>query len=235
VSSHLTRKELKQDKFAVEVEHTVDFFSLHRKETTKYGAALVIIALIGAGIYYYRNSVSAGRQRALGEAIALTSAPVTTTPSTTGATTFQTEAAKNDAIVKAFTKVAADYSGDDEGYIAEYFLAGQSVSGGKFDDARKKYQDVADHADANYASLAKLALAQVDFAENRGADAEKLLRDLIDHPTDMVSKTQATITLAKGIGPTKPDEARKLLTPLATQSAEVAGVVTAALGELPQK
>jgi hypothetical protein len=235
VSSNLTRKELKQDKFAVEVEHTVDFFTAHRKELTQYGGAALVVLIIAAGVYYYRNSVVAARQHALGEAITLSSAPVSATPSPNGAPSFQTEAAKNDALTKAFNKVASDYKGDDEGYIAEYFLAAQASNSGKSDDARKKYQDVADHASANYASLAKLALAQIDFAENHSSEAESLLNDLIAHPTDMVSKTQATITLAKGIGATKPDEARKLLTPLATQSAEVAGVVTAALGELPQK
>lgn len=235
MSSNLTRKEMKQDKFAVEVGHTVDYFAVHRKQFTQYGGAALIVVIIAAGIYYYRNSVTAGRQRVLGEAIALTSAPISATPSPTGATTFTTEAAKSEAVTKAFTKVTRDYAGDDEGYIGEYFLAAQAASAQKFDDARKKYQDVADHASANYASLAKLALAQIDFAENRGAEAEKLLRELIDHPTDMVSKTQATITLAKGIGATKPEEARKLLTPMLTPPSDVTAVVTAALGELPQK
>jgi hypothetical protein len=235
VPSNITRKEMKQDKFAVEVGHTVDYFAVHRKQVTQYGAAALIVVVIAAGIYYYRNSVTSGRQRLLGEAIALTNAPISATPLPTGATSFTTQPAKDAAITKAFTKVTTDYAGDDEGYIGEYFLAAQAASAQKLDDARKKYQDVADHASETYASLAKLALAQIDFAENRGAEAEKLLHDLMDHPTDVVSKTQATITLAKGIGQTKPEEARKLLTPLLTPPSDVTSVVTAALGELPQK
>jgi hypothetical protein len=235
VPSHLTRKELKQDKFAVEVEHTVDFFAVHRQKLMQYGGAVVVVALIVAGVFYYRNSQAAAHQRVLGEAIALTSAPITTAPPPTGAISFPTEAAKNAAITKAFTKIASDYSGGDEGYIAEYFLAAQSASNAKMDDARKKYQDVADHANANYASLAKFALAQIDFAENRSGEAETLLKDLIDHPTDMVSKAQATITLAKGIGQTKPDEARKMLSALLSPPSDIGPVVTNALAELPQK
>lgn len=235
MSSNLSRKELKQDKFAVEVEHTVDFFAAHRKEATRYGSIAAVVLLIGAGVYYYMNWASAGRQKALGDAIALTAAPVTTTPSTTGATTFATEAAKNDAIVKAFAKVQSEYSGSNEGYVAEYFLGGQAAQAGKYDDAAKKYQDVIDHANANYASLAKLALAQIDFAQNKSSEAQSLLNNLIANPTDMVSKTEATIALAKGLAATKPDEARKLLQGLSGQSPEVASVVTSALGELPQK
>jgi hypothetical protein len=235
VSSNLSRKELKEDKFAVEVEHTVDFFAAHRKEITRYGSIAAVILLIGAGAYYYMKPASASRQKALGEAIALTDAPVTTTPPPTGAPSFATQAAKNDATVKAFTKVQSEYSGQDEGYVAEYFLAAQAADAGSLNDARKKYQDVVDHANANYASLAKLALAQIDFAQNKSSEAESLLKSLIDNPTDMVSKTEATIALAKGIGATRPDEARKLLQPLIAQSPEVASIVTAALGELPQK
>ena len=81
--------------------------------------------------------------------------------------------------------------------MAEYYLGAKALDAGKVDDARKKYQDVADHANANYASLAKLSLAQLDFAENRTAEAENLLKDLMDHPTDLVSKTQATNPYAK--------------------------------------
>jgi len=103
------------------------------------------------------------------------------------------------------------------------------------DEARKRYQDVADHANVNYASLAKLALAQLDFAENRTAEAEALLKGLMDHPTDLVSKTQATYTYAKVIAPTKPDEARKLLTQLAGQQSDISQLALTAVNDLPQK
>jgi predicted negative regulator of RcsB-dependent stress response len=101
-------------------------------------------------------------------------------------------------------------------------------------EARKKYQDVADHADASYGSLAKLALAQMDFSENKAADARKVLQDLTDHPTDLVSKDQAQFTLAKGLIPSAPEEARKILTSLA-QSKEIGGAAVTAMQDLPAK
>jgi len=138
-------------------------------------------------------------------------------------------------VTKAFTKLAADYSGSEEGFIAEYYLGATALDAGKVDEARKRYQDVADHANVNYASLAKLALAQLDFAENRTAEAEALLKGLMDHPTDLVSKTQATYTYAKVIAPTKPDEARKLLTQLAGQQSDISQLALTAVNDLPQK
>jgi predicted negative regulator of RcsB-dependent stress response len=235
VPSNLTRKELlKQDKFTVEAEHTVNYLSEHRKEAVRYGVAALVLILIVAAVFYYRSSQVSVREQILGEAIALSNAPAgQAAPG--GGPSFPTQAAKDAAVAKAFTSLAADYSGTQEAYIAEYYLASNALDAGKVDDARKKDQDVADHADANYASLAKLALAQLDFAENRIADAEVLLKGLMDHPTDLVSKSQATFTYANIIAPTRPEEARKLYMQLAGQSSDVGQMALTAANGLPQK
>lgn len=235
MASNLTRKELlKQDKFTVEAEHTVDFLSTHRKEAVRYGAVVLALAVIVAGVFYYRSSQQSVRSQALGEAITLAGAPVGA-PQPGAAINFPTTGAKEDAVAKAFAKVQADYSGSEEAYVAEYYLAAQALDAGKVDDARKKYQDVADHANVNYGSLAKLALAQLDLAENRQAEAETVLKDLMEHPTDLVSKTQATFAYAKAIAPTKPDEARKLYMQIATEKSDASQIAVAAMNDLPQK
>lgn len=236
MASHLTRKALKQDKFAVEVEHTVDYFAAHRRQAIIYGSIALAVILIVGGIFYFRNSQTAIREQMLGDALSLTNAPVgTAAPG--GGPSFPTQAAKDDAVSKALNKVASDYSGSMEAYIAEYYLAGTALEAGKTDDARKKYQDVSDHASANYASLAKLSLAELDAGENRTAEAEKLLKDLMDHPTDLVSKTQATIAYAKAIGPTRPDEARKLLNQIISDkdATNLRQIAATAMNDLPQK
>jgi hypothetical protein len=106
------------------------------------------------------------------------------------------------------------------------------ASQAKLEEARKKYQEVADHANKNTSSLAKFALAQIAFQENKSADAEALLKNLIDHPTDMVSADQATITLADGIKSKNPAEARKLLEPLVKDTGEIAGTASRILNEI---
>lgn len=236
MATQLTRKELKQDKFAVEVEHTVDFFAAHRQQTIRYGGIGLAVILIVAGVFYYRSSQHSAREEALGDAMTLVNAPVTAN-SPAGSTSFPNEAAKDQAVTKALNKVVSDYGGSEEGYIAEYYLAAKAVDAGKLEDARGKYKDVADHADANYASLAKLALAQVYVSENKNGDAEALLKDLMDHPTDLVSKSQATIAYAKLIGRTRPAEARKLLTQIMTDKDQgsVSQVALSAMNDLPQQ
>jgi hypothetical protein len=51
----------------------------------------------------------------------------------------------------------------------------------------------------------------------------------------MVSKEQASMVLAKGIAASQPEEARKLLAPIAAEKSDVAQVAATALNELPQK
>lgn len=231
--SNITRKSLKkQDKFTVEVGHTVDYFSLHRRALIRYGSVALAFLAVAAAVYYFRNSQHSVREQVLGEAIAFTTAPVGA-PATPGGVTFPTDAAKQTAVAKAFNKIIADYGGSEEAYIAEYFLGSQSLDAGRMDDARKKYRDVVDHGNANYASLAKLALAQLDIEQNRAKEGEALLKDLMDHPTDLVSKAQATIAYAKAIAPAQPDQARKLLTSLMTPPSDISSIAGAALSDLP--
>jgi predicted negative regulator of RcsB-dependent stress response len=233
VSSNITRRELKEDKFAVEVGHGVQYVAGHRKNFILYGAIALAVVVIGAGIFYYRSSQSSARNQELGEAIALTNAPVGQA-NPTGGPSFPTEQAKTDAVSKALSRVTSDYSGSEEAYVAGFLLAGQLNDAGKLPEARTKYQDVADHASSNYSSLAKLALAQIDFAEGKSSGAEALLKGLMDNPTDLVSKEEATLAYAKGIGAKRPAEARKLLTSLITPPSDVSPIASAALAELPQ-
>ena len=61
--ARITRKELKTDKFALEVEHTVTFFEEHQKLIMRYGAvALALIALI-VGYSMYRGASIANARK----------------------------------------------------------------------------------------------------------------------------------------------------------------------------
>jgi hypothetical protein len=234
VSTHLTRKELKQDNVALKVEETFDFFNLHRTQAFRYGGIALGVIVVAAAVYYYMNAQQSVREQMLGDAITMQGEPVGPAQPN-GGPTFPTDAAKKDAVVKAYTKLISEHGGSAEAYVAEYTLGSMDADAGKMPDARKKYQDVADHAGAGYASLARLALAQLDFAENKNADAKTILKDLQDHPTELVSKTQATYALAKGIAPAQPEEARKLLVALASAQNDVSQIAVTALQELPSK
>ena len=229
----LTRKEMKTDRFAVAVEHQMEYVAAHRSLMVRWGAVALALVLVGLGIYFYTAHQRTVREERLADAIQIQEAPVGAAGQP-GVRTFPTEEAKRAEVVKAFTGISTDFSGTTEGYIAQNFLGAISADQGKMDEARKRFQTVADSGDKNFSSLAKVSLAQIDFAENRNAEGEKLLRDLMDHPTDLVSKEQATLVLARGIGKTKPAEARRLLEPLRTGAGGVSQAAVSALSELPQ-
>jgi hypothetical protein len=231
--ARITRKELKTDKFALEVEHTVTFFEEHQKLIIRYGAvALAVVVLIVAYSMYARRQHSK-RQEFLFRAIQIQEAPVG--PPTPGqvARSFPTQEVKDETALKAFSDVQSLYPGTMEGEIATYYLGAIKADQGKLAEAEKYFKEVADKADEKYSSLAKLSLAAIYFSDGRADQGEAVLRSLIAHPTAFVSKEQAAITLARYLTPKKPAEARKLLEPLRTQPGAVGQTAISALAELP--
>ena len=231
--ARITRKELKTDKFALEVGHTVDFFEEHHAEVIRYGAIAVAVAAIVFAVMLYRGHSHTVRQEALAHALRIQEAPVGATPPQGAEISYPTQDAKDKEAAKAFGELASKYSGTDEGYIAEYYLGCLDADQGRLSEAEKRFVSVADSANKRYASLANLSLGQVYFAEGKNAQGEKLLRSLMDHPTVFVSKDQAAITLAKMLAHTKPAEARKLLDPLRAIAGPVSEAAIQAYSELP--
>lgn len=232
MSDHLSRKELKQDNVALKVEETTHFLVTHRAQAIRAGIIVAAVLVVGLGSWFFISSRRDAREQALGAALTLENAPIAAT-SPNGGPSFTTESAKADAVRKAFNAIISQDGGSEEAYAAEYYLAGIDVTDGKLDDAVKKYDHVASGAGADYASLAKLGKAQVLISLGNSASAEALLKELMANPTSMVSKDQAAVVLAKAIAPTQPEEARKLLLPIASENNEVSQVAVTAMGELP--
>ena len=229
----ITRKELKTDKFALEVGHTVDFFEEHHTEIVRYGAVALAVIAIVVLISVYRSHQHTLRQQALAKAIAVQEAAVG--PGSPGTLSFPTQDAKDKEAIKAFSELATKYSGTDEGYIAEYYLGCIAADEGKLGEADKRFSSVANSAGKQYASLAKLSLGQLYFAEGKPKPGEEMLRSLMNHPTVFVSKDQATVVLARVLAPTNPAEARKLLGPLRAKAGAVSQTAIQTYGELPSQ
>jgi len=213
-----TRKDLKSDKFAEEVFDVFEWASVHKTEVLRYGGVLLALVVIGLGVMYYNRYQAGARQDALARALRIDDASAGAAPDQGGRLHYDTEAEKDKAREQAFADVAARFGGTQEGAIAEIYLAGWAIDKGDLAGAEKRFKRVVDDAPKAYAALAKLALAQVYASENKTADAEKALRELIANPTTTVSKEQATIVLGQVLANSKPDEAHKLLDPLRTST-----------------
>jgi predicted negative regulator of RcsB-dependent stress response len=208
-----TRKQLKSDNFALEVQHGFEFVTGHRQAMVRWAIIAAAVVVVAVAIFLYVQHQSGVRQEALQQAMRTESASVGP-PTNEYAAFFPTQAAKDKAAVKAWTDLAAKYDGSEAGIIAQYYLAGHAAEAGNAKEAEKRLKMVVDSGNANYAPMAKLSLAQLYASEGNLPEARKLLQSLIDNPTGLVSKEQAIITLAHVLAPSDPQAARKLLEPL---------------------
>jgi hypothetical protein len=230
--ARITRKELKSDKFAQEVGLTVTFFEEHQKDVVRYGAVAAAVAVLIAGYVIYQRHEGTARQQELADAIKIQETPVATV-ATNGQPTFQTQEAKDQAALKAFTDLESKYGGSGEAQIAEYYLGAIHADQGKLADAEKNFLDVATHGNKNYSSLAKLSLAEIYFGDGRSDQGEKTLRDLIASPTVFVSKAQASIALARHLIGHRDAEARKLLSPIKDGRSQISGIAATLYSQIP--
>jgi predicted negative regulator of RcsB-dependent stress response len=231
----LTRKELKSDKFALEVQHSVEYVSQHRQQMIRWAVPAVAVVLIVIGIFWYRNYRHNARQEDLRATMLIQNSTVG--PSTSEyVVTFPTGEARKTAVVKAWRDLVAKDPGSEEGDIAEFFLGTNAADEGNLPDAVKHFNAAIDSGSGPYASEAKLSLAQVYAAQGKVNDGERLIQSVIDHPTVMVSKDAAILALADLIKTSDPQRARKLVEPLrtSTRSAVSKAAITLA-GSIPQK
>lgn len=233
--ARLTRKELKSDRFALEVQHSVEYVSEHRRQVLLWGGIAVAVALLTVAVFFYRNYEHGLRQQKLAAAMQLMNAPIGPAPNQY-VVAFPSTAARANAVEKAFTEMAAKYPGTDEGLIAEFYLGSHAADQGKIDEAVKHYNIVVDSGNKPYGSMAKLSLAQIYASQNKLAQGEKLVQSVIDHPTELVSKEEATIAMAQLIAPSDPARARKMLEPLrGFPRSSVSRAALNVLSELDQK
>jgi len=230
----LTRKELKTDKFAVEVQHGVEYVTEHRQQMALWGAIAAVVVIAVVGWYIYSNHEHGVREQKLAEALRIQNSQVGPTSANPWVLTFPTEEARQKALTTALTELATKYSGSEEGTVAQYLLGASAADKGNLGEAERRLRDAVD-GKGPYTSMAKLALARVLASEGKINDAESLLRSLIEKPTVFVSKDEATIVLAQILAPTRPEEARKLLEPLRTARAAISKIALTEISSLPRK
>lgn len=225
----ITRHDLKTDQFAQQVGHIVEEVEAHRSQVIRYGAAAVAALVLVAGAYWFVHSRKQSRELELAKVMRIWSAPIGAPGG--GEYSYSDAAAKDKAFSKAASELIANHSGSDEAGATQYLLGIRAADQGKLDVAERNFKQAVADGGSEYGTLAKVALADVYATQGKTADAEKLLKEVIEKPTVLVSKDQATIALARIYMKSRPLEARKLLEPLRTQKTAVAGVAVGLLAE----
>lgn len=202
----------------------------------RYGLAVLVVLVLGVGIYYFRASRHDTRQADLSAALRLKDAVVGAPQPGDSRPSFGSQTEKDNAIRKAFENVIAKHGGTNEAAVAHYSLGAIASDAGKTAEAEKHFRAAVQAGSGGYAAVAKLSLAQTLQTEGKSADAEKLFRELIANPTTLVSKEQATFALARLLAATNPAEARKVLAPYEKDSrVAVARIAASLLAEIPAK
>jgi lipopolysaccharide biosynthesis regulator YciM len=214
LTRHELKEQLQHDHFTDAVSGAVIYARDHRQNVTRWAIGLGIALIVaGAAIWYstYRNSL---RQQDLENAFAVLEAPVGA-PSQLGKT-FATQDAKNKASMKVLQDLVAKDGGTRQGLIAQYYLGTVKAAQQDAKGAEADLQNVA-NSSSECAPLAKIALAQIYAGQNKTQQAQALLREIINKPTDLVSKAQAEILLAHLDATSNPQEAKKLLQSLSAE------------------
>ncbi len=212
-----TRHQMKQDRFSKATleaaEKTVHWSQEHQSKLIAALIAVVVIAAIAGGGWYYVQSQD--EKASLDFAIAVRTLETPLRPAGTPAQpdfpSYESESERASAARKQFQAIADKYSSTHTGKMARYFVGVASAQMGDNATAERNLQEAADSSDAQLASLGKIALASLYRQEKKESQAIDLYKQLIDKPSELVSKATAQLELASFYESLqKPDEAKKL-------------------------
>lgn len=211
------RHQLKQDQFAAKTQETLDWASRHQNALTYWTIALVVIAAIGIGAFYYQQNREQAASAMLSQGIEEFSAQLVPagTPPTPGQPTFTTAADRAKAASNRFVEVSEKYKHTDAGTLAKYFLGLAAEDMNDNAKAESYLKDVSGSGNKDTAALAKAALAALYHDQGKDQDAINLYKELADKPTNTVSKTTARMRLAEIYEGKDPAQAKKIYAEIA--------------------
>jgi predicted negative regulator of RcsB-dependent stress response len=193
-----TRHDLKQDKFATSAAEAVHEVVEHRTGIVKIVSVVVVLALLGSGIFWYMSSREEQATNALGRALVIYNAPVVPagTPNIGSMTTFSSEQERLIASKNAFYGISDQFGWTHSGQYARYLAGVTEKELGNYTVAEDQLRALSNTRHRELAALAKYALAAVYRDEKRDEDAIKLLQTLVEKPAVTVPKANAQFALA---------------------------------------
>ena len=212
-----TRHQMKQDRFSKATfeaaEKTVHWSQEHQSKIIAAVIAVVVIGAIAFGGWYYINSQDEKASLELSVAVRTLETPLRPagTPAQPDLPSYESATERATAARKQFQAIADKYSSTHTGKMARYLVGVTSAQLGDNATAERNLQESASSTDSQLESLGKIALASVYRSENKDSQAVDLYKQLIDKPTELVSKVTSQLELASFYeSRQKADEAKKL-------------------------
>jgi tetratricopeptide (TPR) repeat protein len=197
-----TRHQLKTDRFSqVTLEaagNAAHWTAEHQAKLIAAVIAVVVIAAIAFGGWYYVNTQDEKASAELSTAVRTFETPVRPSgvPAQPGYDSFASSQERATAARKQFQDIVDKYPRTHTADMARYFVGLASSQLGDNAAAERSLQEATGSRNADLAALGKFALATVYRGENKDAQAIDLYKQLIDKPTVVVSKATAQLELA---------------------------------------
>lgn len=197
-----TRHQLKQDAFTRvtigAAEKTAHWSVEHRNTLIIAGVVVAIIAAAAMGSWYYISTQDEKASFDFAKAIRTLELPLRPagTPEQPGVPSFTSAKERSEAARKEFQAIVDKYPHTRTADMAHYFLGVTAASEGDNASAEKNFKEVAAKANKELASVAKLALAELEGNSGRVPDAVALYQELINSPTTSVGRVTAQLELA---------------------------------------
>jgi TolA-binding protein len=212
-----TRHQLKQDRFSratiQAAEKTVHWTVEHQSKLIVAAIAVVAVAGIALGGWYYMNVQNQKASAELSTATRTFEAPVRPpgVPPQPGFDSYASVEERATAARKQFQAIVDNYPHTKAADMARYFAGLASMQLGDNAAAERNLRATAALSNKELAALGKFALASAYRAENKESEAIDLYKQLADKPTITVSKVTAQLELAEVYeGEHKLDEAKKI-------------------------
>jgi len=198
-----------------------------------YGAAAVVVAL---GVALFLRSRNEDAAAAFGAPLETYHAPVDAAPATDSKIkSYKNATEKYEAALKEFNEVAAAHGGTSAGRWAKYYAALSQEGLAKYGEAEKQLQEISGEGNADFRAVCKMALAGALLKQDKTAEAEKILKELEQNPTDSVPKITAQLALADLYRISNPSQARTLYQEISKEFPEtsLAEMAVQRLNDLP--
>jgi len=177
------RHHLKQNEFIQGTAKVVETLQANRERYTLIAGIAAIVLLIGGGWMWWNSRTNSQASARLGIALATEQAQIAPAPTLPGATqapgTYPTEQARDEAALKAYQSVIADYGSTAAGLTARYQSAVLLASMGKTAEADAAFQAIANDSKTSvYGAAVRLGHAQMLLQSGKVDDAIKAFSDL---------------------------------------------------------
>jgi TolA-binding protein len=195
------RHDLKHDKFVDEIGVLSEKARVNQRLLLTIGAAVVAVALLAYGIYFYRSTQEANAQAALATAIATFDAPIGDAPAGAPATPgprFKTEPERAAAAEKQFQEVQSKFSSSHASDIAGLYLARIAAGKGDTKTARANLERfIDDHEDRVLAGAARFSLYQIRIESGEAAQVVTELDAELKKPEPVLPGDSLLVLLAQ--------------------------------------